>query len=201
MQEVQVFKKGYIITRRRSQLPNEHHHSSVPDKIFKASNAASVSTAFSSSGSFDSSKRDSGNSDSGNFPIQTIGGRVAYTALMFAIYGEVVQVCVPHFMGPCIPVTTNLNLAAWEKLAIMLEQHRVMEFMRFGFPASYEGAVPSPTTENHASARSHPRDIAVYITTELRHGTMLSPLDNTPSTPLCQRNPLLTNPNKGSNNR
>ena len=90
--------------------------------------------------------------DSGTFPAHLKGSGAAYGALMFAIYKEVVQVGLLNFMGNHVPVPTNLNLAAWEKLVITPDQHRVVTILTFGFPVGYEEEVPSPSIQNHAYA-------------------------------------------------
>ena len=96
----------------------------------------------------------------------------------------------PH---PIHPEHTSLG-----QLAVTPEDERVFSFLTYGFPAEYEGPVPSPSLENHASVKVHPRDKALYIATELDHGTMLGPFDQHPFTPWCQVNLLLTHPKKNS---
>ena len=92
-EELQQSKQGYIITTREDQFSNEPHCQNL-----QSSNVASASAALRGIRSFDSSKKYSGNSHSGNFPSWPKGGGVAYTALMFGIYGK-----------SCASVFTKLN--------------------------------------------------------------------------------------------
>ena len=139
--------------------------------------------------------------DSSNFLSWLKGDGATYTALMFVIYNQVVQVGLPNFMCARMQVPTNLNLAVWGKLATTPEPHRVIEFLTCGFLVGCEGGVPFPSTQNHTSVHALHRYIAVYITTDVEHGAMLGPFDNPPFTPWCQTNPLLTHPKKDCNNR
>ena len=110
---------------------------------------------------------------------------------MYALYGAtMVLKCItwPHE----VVYSAASQPAAYEEL---------VDFLTYGFAAGYEGPVPSPYTQIIAAAKAHPRDTAVYITTELGHGAMLGPFDHSFFTPCCQVNPLLTHPKKDTNNR
>ena len=89
-----------------------------------------------------------------------------------------VNIGLPNLMDACIPIPTSLNIGAWAKLAVTPEDERVVSFLTYSFLARHQCPVPSPSTENHASAKAHNRDIAVYITTELDHGAMLGPFES-----------------------
>ena len=54
-----------------------------------------------------------------------------------------------------VPTPTNLNLKAWAKLAVTLQEHQVVACITFGSPAGFEGPVPTPSTNNDSSARGH----------------------------------------------
>ena len=70
--------------------------------------------------------------------------------------------------------------------------------LKYVFPASYQGPVPTPSGNNQASATQFPSDIKKYIDTEVREGTMLGLLSQPPFTPWCQTNPLFTRPKNDS---
>ena len=55
----------------------------------------------------------------------------------------------------------------------------------------YEGPVPTPADNNHASAMHHPWDVAAYVLTDIEEGAMLG-FEVTPFVPWCQVNALLT---------
>ena len=128
-------------------------------------------------------------------------GGTEYTSYMICIYERVIEAGLPNFMGASIPVPTNLNLVAWAKLAVIQKDERVVSFLMYSILAGYEGPVPSPSAVNHASAKAHPRDIALYITMEMEHVAMLGPFDQPTFTQWCQINPLLPHPTKDSSNR
>ena len=112
---------------------------------------------------------------------------------MFDIYSRVAGLGLPNFIGVRIPVPSNLNLKAWSQLAVIQQQCQVMEFLTFGFPAGFEGPLPTPSTVNHASARAHPQDITQFTITEIGHWvTLLSHVS------VRSINPLLTQTKKDS---
>ena len=49
----------------------------------------------------------------------------------------------------------------------------VLQYLKYGFPTGFEGPIPTPSFGNHFSAINHPRDVKVYIATELSEGAML----------------------------
>ena len=79
---------------------------------------------------------------------------------------------LPNVLGARIRVPTNLNLKAWDPLAITPQQCQVVEFLTFGFPARFERPVPTPSVANYTSARAHPQDISHYSITDIGHGAM-----------------------------
>ena len=83
------------------------------------------------------------------------------------------------------------------------EDKQTVEFLQYGFPAGYQGMVPSSarSTANQSSANAYPKYLAVYISTEVGQGVMLCPFDSPPFHPWYLVNPLLTRPKKDSTNR
>ena len=76
------------------------------------------------------------------------------------------------------------------------EDGSIMDYLQFSFPAGYKDPVPTPAIENHPLATSHPSDLVVYITTEVREGTMVHSMNS--HSHWCQVNVLLTRPKKNS---
>ena len=64
----------------------------------------------------------------------------------------------------------------------LTEDLKVVAFLTLRFLAGYEGTIPAPSLDNHASAKAPPPpcDIAQYITMELGQGAMLGPFGHTP---------------------
>ena len=46
--------------------------------------------------------------------------------------------------GAHISVPSNLNLVNWAALCVTIEDTLVLQYLQFGFPAGYEGPVPTP---------------------------------------------------------
>ena len=69
--------------------------------------------------------------------------------------------------------------------------------LQYRFLAGYQGPIITPSGYNHPSDTQYPCDIKKYIDTEVREGAMLGPFSQTPFSPWCQTNPLLTRPPKG----
>jgi hypothetical protein len=81
------------------------------------------------------------------------------------------------------------------------EDKSLVDMLKFGFPASYEGPVPHPTDHNHASAIHHPEAIKAYTDKETHEGAMLGPFSDPPFHPWTQTNPLMTRPKRASHER
>ena len=94
---------------------------------------------------------------------------------------------------------STLHFTVWNKLVRTSEDAKVVEFLSFGFCASYQGLVSNPTTDNHPPTHTHASDAASYITTEVMAGAMLGPFDHKPFTPSCQA--LVTKSKKDSHLR
>ena len=119
-----------------------------------------------------------------------------YTEHMCGIYQVVIKAGLPNFMGTWVPVLFNLNLPAWREIATTLEQQREVDFLTYGFPAGFDGEIPSPSFQNHASACDHQKDVATYITIEFRHGAILAS-STTPLLPLVLHQSLTDPPKEG----
>ena len=110
-----------------------------------------------------------------------------YTAFMFAVYEYVVAMGLP----------TNLDINQWSTLVDNSEDKQIVEFLQYEIPVCYQGPFPSPPSANHPSTNRQPKDLAMYITTELGgQDAMLGPFDGPQCQPWCQINPLLTKPKK-----
>ena len=74
---------------------------------------------------------------------------------MFDIYSAVTAGGLPIFMGACIPLLSNFDFEEWDKLIHSDLDRETVLFLKFGFPASYAGLVPTPSQANHASASAY----------------------------------------------
>jgi hypothetical protein len=120
---------------------------------------------------------------------------------MAAIYSAVAKTGLPNHLVARIPLPTNLHIETWRSMAVGYEDQQVLDFLEFGFPASYKGPIPDSTFINHASARNNPSHIAKYVEKEVAQGAMLGPHRAPMFAPWSQVNPLLTRPKKDSTDR
>ena len=127
-----------------------------------------------------------------------MGDGQAFATALLDVHAVVTSYDQPNFLGTRLPVPTNLNLQQWQQICVTPDDHLTLQFLQFGFPAGYEGPVPTPTFHNHPSAVHHNTDVAAYILIELGEGAMLGSFDQPPFTPWTQTNPLLTRPKKDS---
>ena len=104
----------------------------------------------------------------------------------------VVAIGLPSFRAAHLNLPSNLHFTVWDKLVRTHEHACVVEFLKFGFLANYEGPAPTPTTDNHPSILNHASNVTSYFTLEVKEGAMLSPFDQPLFTPWCQVNALLT---------
>ena len=119
---------------------------------------------------------------------------------MLRIHHTVAATGLPNYRGARIPLPSNLALDHWDYLASKFGDPAVAEFLRYGFPVSYEGGCPDAAPGNHASATQHPRAIHAYTASETAHRAMLG-LFQQPPFDWCQVNPLMARPKKGSTER
>ena len=120
---------------------------------------------------------------------------------MLTTYDRVASKEALNFQGAQVPVPTNLNIQQWRVIATKPSQHRIVDFLLYGFPVSYEGPIPTPSASNHTSATNHPRDVAIYICEEVQCRAILGPFPHPPFQPWCQTSPLMTQLKRGLHNR
>jgi len=124
-----------------------------------------------------------------------------YTASMLKIYNAVTATGLHNVVGARIQLPSNLNFKCWENMAIGYKDAKVVDHLKYGFPANYQGIIPDPTYKNHSSALLHNQHVNNYINKEVKEGAMLGPFPVPPFAPWCQVNALLTRPKKDSNQR
>ena len=62
---------------------------------------------------------------------------------------------VPNFQGCKIVLDTHFNLDNWEKMLLHYHDKAVIQFLKFGFPISFDGILEVDTNEkvlNHKGA-------------------------------------------------
>ena len=76
---------------------------------------------------------------------------------------------------PDLYCISNFIFIEWEAIVHSQANLEVIQYLRNGFSAGFEGPIPTPSFSNRASAINHPRDGKAYITTELAERAMLGP--------------------------
>ena len=87
-----------------------------------------------------------------------------YAEHLLHVYEAVMAFGVPNSKGAITPHPSNLHFEEWQKIAHTREDDITISYLTFGFPARYEGPVPTPSHANHPSANKHCGDVAAYIT-------------------------------------
>ena len=87
---------------------------------------------------------------------------------------------------------SNIDFKQWDSIAVNPEDKLVAQFLKFGFPAGYNGPIPTPTTGNHPSASHHSTDVAAHICKEIQQDAMLDSFSAPHFHPWCQTNPFWT---------
>ena len=125
------------------QLLHDCRLTSFPTSHFEGVNESSVIII--TGAISDNGKAGKRNSDSGNFLVRPKLGGPSYTQHMLSIYKQVAKVDLSNFISARVPVSSNLNLALWRDIPTIPEQHRVGDFLTYGFPTGFECEVPIPS--------------------------------------------------------
>lgn len=84
-------------------------------------------------------------------------GSPEYTAHLLGIYMGVVATGLPNFRDAHLSLPSNLHFTGWNKLDRTHKDSKVVEFLKFGFLAGYEGPAPTPaTTTTHLLTTTPP---------------------------------------------
>lgn len=64
------------------------------------------------------------------------------------MYVVVTSYGCPNFHGARVTIPTNLHLKEWAHICHTEEDAVTLSYLTFGFPASYEGPIPTPSHVN-----------------------------------------------------
>ena len=109
---------------------------------------------------------------------------------------------VPNYKEARIEVNTNLHLQAWYSILKDYHDPQLFDYLRFGFPLSvnYDTFQYNSEVANHASATNFPKDVNIYIQTELHYNALAGPFKTMPFKQL-HCSPLLSRPKEGDSRR
>ena len=101
----------------------------------------------------------------------------------------------PNYAEARIPITSGLNISAWEKALDGYPDQMLIQYLKFGFPLSIinPNALCNTNIQNHHSAMQFPAEVQEYLHTEGSMGAMLGPVNKVDS-PHFHCSPLLTRP-------
>ena len=102
---------------------------------------------------------------------------------------------LPNYRQSRLPVHSNLNIEAWERLLINFPNTRLLDYLSFCFPLSLfnHESLGNREVANHFSALQHPKAVTEYLHKEADLGAILGPFDNIPYHEF-HCSPLLTRP-------
>ena len=95
-----------------------------------------------------------------------------------------------------IPVSSSLNILAWEHYLSDYPDQRVIQYLKFGFPLSLSDDHNLHNTNNisnHASAIQYPKAVEEYLNKEIALRAILGPVAEVPDKDY-HCSPLLTRP-------
>ena len=104
--------------------------------------------------------------------------------------------------GAKIPVSSSLNIAAWESRLQDYHDSDIVKLLRFGWTINYTAdTLPEASVSNHPSAITFSDHVDYYIATELEHGATAGPFYCNPLPRPLICSPLQTVPKRGSTKR
>ena len=119
-----------------------------------------------------------------------------FNANMLEIYHRVFSTGTYNYQCAKIPIPSGLNVDAWEHYLVDYGDREIVDFLRFGWPSSFDHHSPYLSTlKNYSSGLSYPKHIEHYIEKELSKQALLGPFSYPPIIPL-HVSPILTRPKK-----
>ena len=112
------------------------------------------------------------------------------------------QSSVPNYQQARIHVTSNLNIAAWERCLQDYPDQLLIQYLKFGFPLSLnkDNKLNNDQITNHFLARQFPEAVDEYLAKEIKMGAIIGPDNNIQCTEY-HSSPLLTGPKDGDKRR
>ena len=116
---------------------------------------------------------------------------------------RVIKTGVPNRWGLRIPLSTNWNIELLDSLLKDYHDWEIVEWLKFGFPISYDRFRPDPVPNNvnHKGAECFPSVIDEYVEKELREGSTMGPFMIPPFLSRNGISPLSTREKRGSSDR
>ena len=81
----------------------------------------------------------------------------AYSNSMLDIYLVVTARGQPNFRDARMPLPSNCDFHEWSATAHTQADQEVLQYLKYGFPAGFQGPIPTPSFGNLFSCQSSPR--------------------------------------------
>ena len=118
------------------------------------------------------------------------------------IYDAVRSTDQPNYKHARIPLTHDLNIAAWRHYLQDYEDKELCDLLMFGFPMGYRSPWPPiPTFTNHKSALDYPTHVEKYLTRELKSRAIMGPFPASPFLSGCQISPMMSREKRNDTSR
>ena len=79
----------------------------------------------------------------------------AYSNSMLDIYRVVTARGQPNLRGARLPLPSNFDFHEWSAIAHTQVDREVLQYLKYGFPAGFQGSIPTPSFSNYSSAVNH----------------------------------------------
>ena len=97
------------------------------------------------------------------------------------LHEEVKKHNLPNYLGAHIPVTSQMNIHAWESLLEGYWDKQLLECLKFGFPLGFNRTCPlKHDKENHKLAVEFPEHVTKCIGEEQKFGGIIGPFEKSP---------------------
>ena len=108
----------------------------------------------------------------------------------------------PNYKVARIPISSGLNVKAWEFHLKHYSDKQILQYIKFGFPLSLTDASELGNKEviNHYSACQYPEEVQKYINKEESFGILLGPVKNI-SHEQYHCSPMITRPKDNGSRR
>ena len=124
-----------------------------------------------------------------------------FSANMVALHERVFTSGVPNYRGLRIPLVSELNIPRWRSFLSAYHDNNIVDYLEFGWPVGYDYeqfGFPVSQLRNHSGATNYPRDLNLYIDTEIARHSVAGPFSSLPFSGRLAVSPLNSVPKKDS---
>ena len=130
--------------------------------------------------------------------------RQNFSLNMVELHERVFASGLPNYRGLRIPLVSKLNIPQWRSYLSDYHDNVIVDYLEFGWPVGYDYeqfGFPVSQLRNHSGATNYPRDLALYLDTELARQSVAGPFSSPPFSGRLAVSPLNSVPKKDSPER